>query len=252
LPQLKEQILHKHPSVKIKNLDTVRTKNVLAVIVIIMLCAYFVHLPSEQEWETTAESFVTNLILGADVSEMSMGTVKYNLTRRPLSGYRVIDVQAKTIEIGRDNAMVFLTTQSEKDGIYNLEWHNLYMFKQNNQWRVYRIVDTEPTIISGQINGVEDAVQVLQSYMQHLSGDYIEAATYLAGKARAKHLQMEEVFQLQLKEWEYTNLHYLPVSGDGVTLLLMIEYEVDNRQMNALVSFYRANKGWMIYDISQI
>lgn len=240
-------------------MGTTKGKIITIVVAIAVFVSFILHLGLSAEsskyrgHEEFAELFIANIIEGsATAQEMSLGTVKYNLSRSLPQYHRVVDIQVETLSIGENSSVVLVTSQSEKDGIYNLGWHKLYMLKEDTQWKVYRVKDTEPLIKDGNIEQADEALDALQSYLKLLSSDYQQAAIYLAGKARTSHLQMEEVFRNQLQGIEYENVNASPVLGDGETLLLKIDYQIDDRELNALVSLYRAKKGWMIYDISQI
>ena len=204
------------------------------------------------EPEKTAIEFISYVIKGSDSArEMALGSVKYNLTRSPNLEFEVVNIKAETLYKGKNYCVVMATAQSQKDDIYNLGWYKLHMLKDGDQWKVYRIQETEPIIKDGKIEGVEEALAVLEKFIEALA-DYDKAATYLAGKARVSHLQMEEVFKNQLKKIKFNNISAVPISGNKETLLLKINYQVEDRTLNALVSFYKTDKGWMIYDISQI
>jgi len=235
-----------------------KTKNTIIMVFIILpilliACLGYISQSKTNECHKAAKEFISYVIEGSgNAQELSLGAVRHNLSKSAVPEFTVINIDTKVLNRSKDHAVVMVTSQSQKGDIFHLGWHKLFMIRTENQWKVYRIQEAEPVITAGRIEGVDDALAVLKKYVEALNEDYEQAAAYLAGRARSSHLYMEEVFKNQLTEMKFENITAAPVSGGRNTLLLQVNYQMDNRNLSSLVSFYRSSKGWMIYDISQI
>jgi hypothetical protein len=216
----------------------------------------------------TAGQFLDALI-GYDVNkakELSAGSILANLSNTNRlgennSGYSEYIVVSKTINILSENenwAKLYaeVETKDRKTGRIDVHWYEIYLIENENNWRIYRLEETE--VMNGKEQkilpqNIEDIAKVFGQYVTLLSQNkYDEAGELLIGKARTAHEQTKSFFNKSPLIKYYKNINIEPLYYDGSVILAKAQYRVDGRDVVLTVSFFQTSEGWRIFNVSQI
>ena len=121
----------------------------------------------------------------------------------------------------------------------DVHWYNIYLVKDGT-WKIYKIEETEPIFKPGNIDNkdVEDAKK--------------DAGKYLIGRAKISHEQAGSFLKDAIITEDEVKINSAkPLSGNDKHLILQINYTLDERELNVIVSCYRTKEGWKIYNVSQ-
>lgn len=136
----------------------------------------------------------------------------------------------------------------------DVHWYNIYLVKDGT-WKIYKIEETEPIFKPGNIDNkdVEDAKKAFVDFCNAVfQRQYDDAGKYLIGRAKISHEQAGSFLKDAIITEDEVKINSAkPLSGNDKHLILQINYTLDGRELNVIVSCYRTKEGWKIYNVSQ-
>lgn len=217
---------------------------------------------SEVEVKAIVLDVIQNIATGNVelAKEKSLGVLLFNLnnTEREQNGHLVVKSDVETITVDEDWARARVTIETiNPRNEADVHWYDVYLVKKDGEFKAFKIIETEPVFTPGKVDDdeIDLAVQAFGNFINYLAeNNYTKAGELLIGKARNLHEQTESLFKdtliFERNGVKIKNIE--PLSGDSKNIVLNVKYELNGRDLEAVVSYYKASGEWKIHDISQI
>ena len=200
--------------------------------------------------------------------ELSLGIVKFNVLSNKTDfelekGFNIEDIKLEPGFVSDNLAIVnsAVSYVDNVDGEYNMVFYEIRLLKEENEWRVYCLNETDPlfenkgnrkTINPDTLNK-KDFEKIFCGYTENLSNNrYQEASKYLIGRAKKMHKKANPALgELNLVN-DITELNTKVICAEKDNVVVRFDYKNNDKPMSVLVYFYLTGWGWRIYNVNQI
>lgn len=233
---------------------------VIVVLIIAVTGSFLIYGNSiNTQIKNTAINFTQLLIEGKaqDAANLSAGSVKYNLATNQKSNgsYQYLNADAQ-IETANPKVAIVHVAASYKSDALNVSFYKLSMVKQDNSFKVFQVVEEDPTLLTDKTIFQDKPDSFISVYQSYLTGiekqDYKKAGEVLIGKAKKSHDSTSQYLQKTKLVQNISDLKADVISSSQKQAAVTFSYTNDNRSISTIVYFYNTVEGWKIYDISQI
>lgn len=205
----------------------------------------------------TAEAYISALVRGdpEEALRISSGSAALTAKKAVSSGAQIAKIQISIPSMSRSwcEALAFveiiLQDKSHDTGFYSIE-----LFR-DKEWKVISLRQASPWVSglwgTASKKDVQDAEDVLNSYLQMLSkNQYRSAASLLCGQARQAHEKGDALLSKAPLFKSIENVRLAPLWKKGNQMVCRVRYEIDGRDVNAIVKYLRLKDGWHILQVS--
>lgn len=201
------------------------------------------------------------LLLNEDyvkAQEYSLGSIKYNLANSVPSNQNkfLININSNINSVNDEFAVVNSTIEVSGANYFNVDFLKLYLIKDNETYKVYRIEEEDPLLIeeNNELDmELSEHIKVFKDYVLYLSeNDFNKASKLLIGKARKAHIQTKDIIKNTKLIENPSNFNIEPLYVTENNVITRTSYMNNQNVVNNLISFYKTSEGWKIYNVSQI
>lgn len=207
-----------------------------------------------------SDRFIEHLFAkNENVLNYSTGNVKKNIYNNMDSIKKSELIKVKSIsEIESDDfSIVHSTVLYENDSGLNVVFYRLKLINTDEGYLVYKVDEAEPMFSEGESKdtGNKDMFNVINSYFKTIDENKLEdGIDFLIGKAKKNHM-LTYKYLTNVKELSginLSNIEYNKIFDNGELALVEVNYSINNKDANVIITLYKTHQGWLIYDVEQI
>jgi hypothetical protein len=181
--------------------------------------------------------------------------IKSNLERaETISESRITLIRHEKININNEIANTVVLVEKVSGVKTEAQRYSVDLIKKNDEWKLYSVDKLPPGIPGGKT--VQDEQEIRKTYIAYLTclikNQWEEAGGYLIGTALDAHIQVSSVLNSSPVLHAFNNLNTVFIAGNKKECLYKINYIADDRPVEVLVIFYRAQDSWKIEKVSQV
>jgi len=231
-----------------------------AVIVVFIMVGLFLIQPGNGNGEMTAAAdrfagaLAQNDLMAAQA--LASGSALHNIKANGQAGSFASDTKVSVLDVSGSGkwAAVDIVAESPKD----VNWYRLYLVNRGKGPRVYRVEPSVPVLPERSkqsdvpLNVLE---QTFKGYLESLiQKDWEKASEYLAGPVLKAHETSREYLSGgRFISGEVKDLKAEPLWGSERMAAVVFNYEIENREISVLTTFYQVEQGWWrIVNVSQL
>lgn len=239
---------------------------VVFLILPITACSKTEAIPNEEEIVEDLSSidvtdrFIEHLFAkNENVLNYSVGSVRKNIYNNMENIKKSELIKLKNIsEVENDEfSIVHSTVLYENDNGLNVVFYRLKLINTDEGYSIYKVEETGPLFTEGQSKDTEnkDIFDVINNYFKTIDENKLEdGIDFLIGKAKRNHM-LTYKYLTNVKELSGVSLsgmEYNKIFDNGELALVEVDYSINNKDANVIITLYKTHQGWLIYDVEQL